>query len=57
MEYLCRWRMEIARDLLKDEGRSLSEVSHLVGYDSESAFSAAFLRVLKRRPGSFQKKS
>lgn len=57
MEYLCRWRMEIARDLLRDEGKSLSEVSHLVGYDSESAFSSAFLRVLKCRPGSFQKKS
>jgi AraC-like DNA-binding protein len=56
MEYLCRWRMEIARDLLRDEGKSLSEVSHLVGYDSESAFSSAFLRVLKCRPGSFQKK-
>ncbi len=57
MEYLCRWRMEIARDLLANEGKSISEVSRMVGYDSESAFSTAFRRILKSRPGYFQKKN
>ncbi len=57
MEYLCRWRMEIARDLLRNGGTSLSEVSRRVGYESESAFSSAFLRVTNSRPGSVQRKN
>ena len=56
MEYLCRWRMEIARELLANEGKSITEVSRMVGYESESAFSAAFRRILDRRPGYYQKR-
>ena len=55
MEYLCRWRMEIARDQLENQGKNLAEVAKMIGYESESAFSASFLRVFKRRPGSFRK--
>jgi AraC-like DNA-binding protein len=56
MEYLCRWRMEIARDLLSGGEHTISEVSQMVGYESESAFSAAFTRVLKNRPGHYRKR-
>ena len=51
MEYLCRWRMEVARDLLVHDGKNIAEVSQAVGYESESAFSAAFVRVFQIRPG------
>lgn len=57
MEYLCRWRMEIARDLLANEGKSIAEVCRTVGYESESAFSAAFKRILKHRPGHYQRRN
>lgn len=53
MEYLSRWRMEIARELLENGESSISKVAQLVGYESESAFSTAFKRVLNHRPGHF----
>ena len=55
MEYLGRLRMEIARDLLIKGEHSIAEVSQAVGYESESAFSTAFKRILKCRPGQYQK--
>ena len=57
MEYLCRWRMEIARDMLANEGKSISEVSRLVGYESDSAFSATFKRIFNKRPGHYQRRN
>ncbi|HUX19690.1 MAG TPA: AraC family transcriptional regulator, partial [Spirochaetia bacterium] len=56
MEYLCRWRMEVARDVLANEEMGIAEVCRMVGYESESAFSAAFKRVHNKRPGYYQKR-
>jgi AraC-like DNA-binding protein len=53
MEYVLRWRMALAKDLLWHDGLSLGEVAHAVGYQSTSAFSAAFSRSVGSSPGSF----
>lgn len=55
IEYLNNWRMQIACDLLRQGDLGLAQVSNSVGYESESAFSAAFKRNIGIRPGQFQK--
>lgn len=55
MDYLKNWRMQIACDLLKESEDSLSAIASLTGYGSESAFSAAFQKIFKCRPGAYRK--
>jgi AraC-like DNA-binding protein len=44
MSYLTRWRMTVAANRLQDERASIASVAPSLGYQSESAFSAAFKR-------------
>lgn len=48
--YLARWRMVLAADRLARSGMALADVAGSVGYESESAFGAAFKRVMGRSP-------
>ncbi|HEY4357488.1 MAG TPA: AraC family transcriptional regulator [Acidobacteriaceae bacterium] len=50
MEYLTRWRMMLAGDMLKNSGKSISEIAVSLGYESESAFGKAFKRVMGCSP-------
>lgn len=50
MAYLTRWRMMVAADLLADATTSIAVVAPAVGYVSESAFGAAFKRVVGHSP-------
>lgn len=56
MEYLTRWRMQIACDLLQEGDRRIAEVASAVGYESESAFSVAFTRIVGCRPGHYRRR-
>jgi transcriptional regulator GlxA family with amidase domain len=53
MHYLVEWRMALARDLLLRERPGLAEVAERVGYQSASAFSAAFSRHAGVAPSAF----
>lgn len=53
MDYLTRWRMMLASDRLANGGMSIALVAPTVGYESESAFGAAFKRVMGYSPGQF----
>ena len=53
MEYLTRWRMMVAADRLAQEGAMIAAVAPSVGYDSDSAFGAAFKRVIGQSPRQF----
>jgi AraC-like DNA-binding protein len=44
MRYLTRWRMQIARQRLRDSRDSVAQIAFEVGYDSEAAFTRAFHR-------------
>ncbi|NKC33774.1 AraC family transcriptional regulator [Falsiroseomonas selenitidurans] len=44
MAYLVRWRMALAKDLLRRDKAGVAEVAARVGYGSASAFSVAFAR-------------
>lgn len=56
IEYLLQFRMALAKDMLRREKRSLSEVADSIGYQSTSAFSTAFRRVTGISPGAFARK-
>ena len=53
MEYLTRWRMLRAADRLANSSESVSDISFNVGYESESAFSAAFKKAMGLSPRQY----
>lgn len=53
MEYLTRWRMMLAADRLATSGEPIAELAPSLGYESESAFSTAFKRVMGRSPRQY----
>jgi len=54
LDYLLRWRMRLAARMLVSERTKLSDIARTVGYDSDSAFSAAFKRVMGCAPKQYQ---
>lgn len=54
LEYLINWRMSLARDALARDTLSISDLARATGYQSESAFSTAFRRVVGSSPSKFR---
>jgi AraC-like DNA-binding protein len=54
LDYLSGWRMTIARGALKNGNESISAIAERVGYQSDTAFSAAFKRATGQSPGRFK---
>ena len=54
MQYLTRWRMQIAATRLRDSKSKVIEVALGVGYESEAAFSRAFKREVGVSPGAWR---
>jgi len=50
MDYLTRWRMILAGDRLTNSSDPISVIAPSLGYESESAFSTAFKRVMGCSP-------
>ena len=46
MQYLAKWRMQIAAGLLSAGGVNVATIAAEVGYASEAAFSRAFKKVV-----------
>ncbi len=57
LDYLLRWRMRLAARTLSSGRSRLAEVARATGYESESAFSAAFKRVMSCPPKQYQARS
>lgn len=55
MQYLTRWRLQLAADLLRNSRRAISAIAAAVGYDSEAAFSRAFKRELGAAPAAWRR--
>jgi AraC-like DNA-binding protein len=55
MRYLANWRMQLARQLLREGSHSMQEVASRVGYESEAAFNRAFKRATGSPPASWRK--
>jgi AraC-like DNA-binding protein len=54
MQYLTRWRMQVAARLLADGAAKVSAVALDVGYDSEAAFSRAFKKIAGVPPATWR---
>jgi len=57
MQYLVRWRMLLPCDRLENVGGPISIVADDLGYESESAFGAAFNRVLGSSPREYMRRA
>lgn len=55
MAYVARWRMAVATNALRDEGATVAELAHRLGYRSEAAFARAFKRVTGVAPGAIKR--
>jgi AraC-like DNA-binding protein len=55
MRYLAGWRMQLARQMLRQGTRSVQQVAARVGYESEAAFNRAFKRATGTPPASWRK--
>jgi AraC-like DNA-binding protein len=55
MEYLTHWRMLLAGDRLVNSGDHISVIALSLGYESESAFSTAFKRVMGCSPRQYSR--
>ncbi|WP_374331635.1 AraC family transcriptional regulator [Aestuariivirga sp.] len=54
MQYLTRWRMQLAARHLAERGAKVSAVAQLVGYESEAAFSRAFKKFSGQSPSDWR---
>ena len=55
MDYLTRWRMLLAGDRLTNSNDPVSVIALSLGYESESAFSTAFKRVMGCSPRQYSR--
>jgi AraC-like DNA-binding protein len=55
LDYLLRWRMRLARHALRNEASTVLAVALSLGYESESAFSNAFKRIVGSAPTHYRR--
>jgi AraC-like DNA-binding protein len=54
LDYLGGWRMTVARNALRHSDEAIARIAQRIGYQSETAFSAAFRRTVGESPGRFR---
>jgi AraC-like DNA-binding protein len=57
MQYLARWRMQIASRMLADGAAKVGAVALNVGYESEAAFSRAFKKIVGASPAAWRSRA
>jgi AraC-like DNA-binding protein len=55
MRYLANWRMQLAKELLREGTHTIQDVASRVGYESEPAFNRAFKRATGVPPAAWRK--
>lgn len=56
MQYVARWRLQLASRLLEQAGVSIGQASAEVGYESEAAFNRAFKKYVGVPPGEWRRR-
>jgi AraC-like DNA-binding protein len=54
MQYLARWRVQVAARLLADGATKVAAVALEVGYESEAAFSRSFKKIAGVSPAMWR---
>lgn len=57
IEYLTRWRMLVASNRLRSSNENVAVIAYSLGYESESAFSTAFKRMMACSPREYQRRT
>jgi AraC-like DNA-binding protein len=55
MNYVARWKMNLALTWLKEEDARVNKLADRLGYQSEAAFSRAFKRFIGVSPGAIRR--
>ena len=55
MRYLANWRMQLAKQMMREGTHNIQEVATRVGYDSEAAFNRAFKRATGSPPAAWRR--
>jgi AraC-like DNA-binding protein len=56
MQYLAKWRMQIAAELLSGGNTNVAGIAARVGYQSEAAFSRAFKKTIGVAPSAWRRR-
>ncbi|WPO48484.1 AraC family transcriptional regulator [Pseudomonas sp. S1Bt23] len=57
LEYVLRWRMQLATRSLRNTHLTISSIAQALGYESDSAFSNAFKRIIKCSPRQYRERA
>jgi len=57
MQYLAKWRMQIACELLAGSNANMAGIATQVGYESEAAFSRAFKKMIGKAPSAWRRRA
>ncbi len=57
MQYLAKWRMQVASGLLSSGHTNLANIAAEVGYGSEAAFSRAFKKMVGVPPSAWRRRA
>lgn len=57
IQYLTRWRLQLAARRLADRSAKVATVAHAVGYRSEAAFSRAFKKLVGCPPSAWRRRA
>jgi AraC-like DNA-binding protein len=55
LQYLTKWRMQIASDLLSGGNANIAQIAAASGYESEAAFSRAFKKIIGMPPSIWRR--
>jgi AraC-like DNA-binding protein len=56
MQYLAKWRMQVASGLLSGGSANMAAIAAEVGYGSEAAFSRAFKKLVGVPPSAWRRR-
>jgi AraC-like DNA-binding protein len=56
MQYVARWRMQVALGALRDERATVGGLAYRLGYRSEADFARASKRIIVVPPGSVRRR-
>jgi len=56
MQYLAKWRMQLAAELLTGGNANMAGIAAAVGYESEAAFSRAFKKMIGVAPSAWRRR-
>ena len=54
IKYLTQWRLQLAKEKLRDGRQAIAQIAHAIGYDSEVAFNRAFKREFGQPPARWR---